>query len=406
MAGLEVITPQLREQCTARIRALQTRLRAEQQDGAMLTQNVDLYYYNGSMQNGFLFVPTDGDPRFYVKRSVIRAQAESACAVVDLGSLRTLASKLAADYPQLFDGRTLALATNMDTLPVQWYKRLESIVPQAVWQDSSLWSREIRMIKSAQEIAVISEAARVVHEALDQCLVPAALGQTELAWMADIEYELRKRGHAGIMRMRGYNQEIITGILGAGAAGATPTYFDGPGGGLGLHAAVPQSVSHTKVTRNQPVLLDIGCCINGYVIDQTRTAVFGQLDEKLQRAYDAAVHILRSTEQRLKPGTICEELYMASLQLAEEAGLAAHYMGFGADQVKFLGHGIGLEVDELPVLAKGFRYPLEAGMVIAIEPKFSFPGEGVVGIENTYVITETGFECLTVYPEQVVQIKA
>ncbi|MNQ94159.1 Xaa-Pro dipeptidase [compost metagenome] len=132
------------------------------------------------------------------------------------------------------------------------------------------------------------------------------------------------------------------------------------------------------------------------MIDQTRTLVIGGLDPELQRAYDVAEEVLRATEARLQPGTIAEHLYLLALDQVHEAGLSAHFMGYGADQVKFLGHGIGLEIDELPVLAKGFKYPLAPGMVIAIEPKFTFPGRGVVGIEDTYLITEDGYEKLTV----------
>jgi Xaa-Pro aminopeptidase len=79
-------------------------------------------------------------------------------------------------------------------------------------------------------------------------------------------------------------------------------------------------------------------------------------------------------------------------------------MGIGDSQVRFVGHGVGLELDELPVLATGFDIPLEPGMTIAIEPKFFFPERGGVGIENTYLVTETGFENLTVFPEEIVSI--
>ena len=87
--------------------------------------------------------------------------------------------------------------------------------------------------------------------------------------------------------------------------------------------------------------------------------------------------------------------------MAEAAGLSENFMGFGTDQVKFLGHGVGLELDELPVLAAGVKSRLMPGMVIAIEPKFTFPGEGVVGIENTFAITENGLERLTLTPDEL-----
>ncbi|KJB85753.1 hypothetical protein AZ66_22750, partial [Paenibacillus sp. E194] len=150
---------------------------------------------------------------------------------------------------------------------------------------------------------------------------------------------------------------------------------------------------------NEPILIDFGCCIDGYVIDQTRTLVIGELDDELQRAYDASEAILRATEDHLKPGTVCETLYEDAVGMAKSYGLQEHFMGYGEDQVKFLGHGIGMEIDEWPVLARGFKQPLQEGMVIAIEPKFTFPGRGVVGIENTYLITADGYEKLTTAEE-------
>jgi Xaa-Pro dipeptidase len=275
-----------------------------------------------------------------------------------------------------------------------------------VWVDGSMIVRETRMIKDAYEIGRIQEAARIVDLALEHAIAHVREGMSEFALMSLIETTLRQHGHLGLMRMRGYNQEIITGMVGSGAAAAEPTYFDGPAGGRGLSPASPQSSSRKRIELNEPILIDIGCCIDGYVIDQTRTVVVGGLDDRLTFAYHIAEHILRSTEALLRPGTFCDDLYLRALEQAAEAGLSEFFMGYGADQVKFLGHGIGLEIDELPVLAKGFKLPLEAGMVIAIEPKFTFPGRGVVGIENSYLITSEGFIKLTCSREGILSIDA
>ncbi|WP_010502163.1 M24 family metallopeptidase [Paenibacillus elgii] len=387
-----------------RIGRLQQKLQAHQLDGMMITQNVDLYYLTGSMQTGYLLVPAEGEPRFYVRRSVARAQEESAAAVESLGSFRAFGAQLAQAFPQFASGSAVTLAAEFDVLPVQQWQRLQSALPHVVWKDGSMLIRETRMIKSPREIACIREAARIIDGALENALARLQPGMTELELMSAVEHYIRLHGHIGVMRLRGYNQEVLTGVIGAGEAVAKPTYFDGPAGGQGLGPAVPQSVSRRPIERNEPILIDIGCCIDGYVIDQTRTAVIGALPDDLRQAYDVSEAIIRSVESMLKPGTLCEQLYIHSLGMAQEAGLGEHYMGFGDDQVKFLGHGIGLEVDELPVLAKGFRYPLEPGMVIAIEPKFTFPGRGVVGIENSYAVTDNGFEKLTVSREGLIRL--
>jgi Xaa-Pro aminopeptidase len=363
----------------------------------LISQDVDLFYFTGSMQTGYLFIPEEGEGIYYVRRSVTRALQESKVRVAPLGSFREFGDQLAADFPAVFAGDTaqLKIGAEFDVVPVQLYQRLAALLPQAVWVDGARLIRETRMIKSAAEVACIREAARVVDIALEEAIVTAEVGMTEIELLASVEATLRRHGHLGLLRVRGYNQTIVTGMLGSGEAAATPSYFDGPAGGQGLSAACPQSAGTKRLRRNEPILFDIGCNIDGYVIDQTRTLVFGELPEPLAGAYAAAEAVLAAAEAALKPGAICEQLYAAALEQVHAAGLSAHFMGYGDDQVKFLGHGIGLEIDELPVLAKGFTYPLEPGMVIAIEPKFTFPGLGVVGVEDTYLITETGYEKLT-----------
>ncbi|MCY9666009.1 Xaa-Pro peptidase family protein [Paenibacillus alginolyticus] len=389
-----------------RQQALQREMIERGWSGFLVTNNVDIYYYCGSMQTGYLFIPAEGDALYLVRRSLVRAEEEASAAVEALGSLKTLGERLRA---RCAGGRgsaasPLRIATELDVLPVQLYLRLQAALPGAAWEDGSLLVREQRMIKSPDEVTAIRAAARVVDAALEAAIPHIREGMAEFELMALIEHQLRLRGHQGLMRMRAYNSELITGMVAAGAAAAVPTYFDGPAGGTGLHPSSPQSSGRALIGRGEPILVDIGCSIDGYLIDQTRTLVIGDLDPELQRAYDVAEQVLRATEARLQPGVIAEHLYLLALDQVHGAGLSAHFMGYGADQVKFLGHGIGLEIDELPVLAKGFKYPLAPGMVIAIEPKFTFPGRGVVGIEDTYLITENGYEKLTISRDGILRV--
>lgn len=384
---------------------LQHLLREQGLDGCLITQNVSIFYWTGSMQSGYVFVPVEGESCFFVRRSLSRAITESRVPTMELGSFRSFGAKLAGIYPALFGvERRPLIGTDMDVLPAQTYTRLTEAVSSAVWCDASALLRTIRSVKSAYEVDFIEKAAAAAARAMTRALTVLREGVTELELMAEVEHSLRLDGHIGLMRMRGYNQEIMTGIVAAGEAAAEPSYFDGPAGGRGLGPASPKSVSRRPITRNEPILLDVGCCIDGYTIDQTRTAVIGQLSAPLLSAYETSVSILRHVESLLRPGTTPSFLYAEALRLADEAGLAGHFMGFGADQVRFLGHGIGLEIDEWPVLAKGFDEPLLPGMVLAIEPKFTFPGEGVVGIENTYVITHEGFRKLSNFPETLMEV--
>jgi Xaa-Pro dipeptidase len=369
----------------------------------LISQNVGIYYFTGSMQTGYLFMPAEGIPTYYVRRSIARALSESHVRTVELGSFRNFGKQLEDDYPLIFsvaDEHT-RIGADLDVMPAQIYLRLLEAVPQVRWTDCSALFRNVRSVKSPYEVNCISRAAEAAAAALDEGIAALREGMTELELMAIIEKAMRTRGHIGLMRMRGYNQEIMTGVVAAGEAAAEPTYFDGPAGGRGLSPSAPQSVSLRPIVRNEPILIDIGCCIDGYTIDQTRTAVIGALKPELQAAYELAEAIIKRCEELLRPGMMPEQLYAQALEMAKEAGLSEHFMGFGRDQVKFLGHGIGLEIDEWPVLARGFQDPLEPGMTLAVEPKFTFPGLGVVGIENTYLITEAGCRALTLSPEKI-----
>ncbi|QHT64123.1 aminopeptidase P family protein [Paenibacillus lycopersici] len=399
------------EEIEARVKRLQARLVQEGVDAFLVTQHVDLYYFTGSMQAGYAFIPAEGEPVFYVRRSIERAGLESAIAVEAMSSMRGFRAQLAAGHPSVFGGdrpagKPIAIATEMDVLPAAAFAKLAEVIAGGqtgcALVDGSALVRGVRMIKSPWEIGRIEAAAAVAAEALTASLPIVKEGLTELELLARIEYEIRIRGHIGVMRTRSYNMEIMTGMLGSGSAAAIPSAFDGPAGGLGLGPSVPQSASRKPIRRNEPILIDIGCCIDGYVIDQTRTAVIGSLPDELAAAYAVAERIIRHAERLMAPGTACDAIYAASLADAAAAGLADHFMGHGINQVKFLGHGIGLEVDEWPVLARGFGNPLEPGMVIAVEPKFTFPGSGVVGIENSYLVTDAGCRPLTRSPEGLI----
>jgi Xaa-Pro aminopeptidase len=97
-------------------------------------------------------------------------------------------------------------------------------------------------------------------------------------------------------------------------------------------------------------------------------------------------------------------VYTKAVDLAAAAGYEDHFMGCGATRIRFVGHGVGLELDEYPFLAKGQEMALAENMVVALEPKLIFPGKGVVGIENTFVVTANGLEPLTRFPDGVTYI--
>jgi Xaa-Pro dipeptidase len=382
-----------------RIQALQTVLKDRGLDGAIIVQNVDLYYFSGTMQVGQLFVPTQGEPLLMIRKSVDRATEDSPFQVEQLGSLKGLQQLLQTRF-----GTIGKIGLEYDVLPYSQVERLKLALPGTVFEDISGDIRQIRMIKSQYEIDCLHRAAKIQHEALQQAVQLIPKGIREIDLVAAIEHYIRTHGHIAVTRTRGFNQELVLGAVVSGPEAAIPSYFDGPAGGVGLSSAAPAGSGWSPVRPNEPILIDFCTCIDGYNFDQTRTAVWGDLDPELEDAFHFSREILREVERLAKPGVTPESLYIRALEMVEKKGLSAHFMGYGRNQAKFLGHGVGLEVDELPVLAKGFAMPLTPGMTIAIEPKFTFPGKGVVGVENTYLVTEDGLVSMSITPEDLIVI--
>jgi Xaa-Pro aminopeptidase len=288
-------------------------------------------------------------------------------------------------------------------MPVQYYNYYAGLLPGREFVDISLLNRELRSVKSPWEQERMRESGRRLAEIFSN--IPSFLkrGMRELDLAAGMEYNLRKSGSEGAIRLRSFGQEII-GLASSGARAAHPGSFDGPVTGMGISASAPYGPSSCVIEENVPIIVDYSGTFNGYMMDMTRIFVFGDLDIVMKRAFDTALKIQSWVAENLRPGMICEDLYFGSLRMAEESGLGAQFMGNPDEQAKFVGHGVGLELDELPVLAKGFTAPLVEGQAVALEPKFIFPGRGVVGIENTWLVTARGGEKLTILPDDVVYL--
>ena len=375
------------EEHQRRVAALQGTLAARKLDGALLLAAVDVLYYAGTRQNGALWVPAGGDPVLLVRKSFARAKAESAVEDVrPFPPSRDLARALGAS------GKIGLAFEAVPAGTVEWWR---TQLPGAELVDAGILLRLQRQVKSPAELAVMREGARRICAAFAE--IPRFLrpGLREVDLSAEIEMRLRKGGNEGVPRLRGFNSELFVGLAVAGGGASEPGYFDGPVVGRGLSPAYPQGASERIVREGEPVIFDFTAVHGGYVVDMTRVAVCGALDPRAERAFEVARAIQDELARSLKPGVPCVELWEHARAMAEQARLGEFFMGPPGDQARFVGHGVGLELDELPVLAPGFKAALEAGQTIAIEPKFVFPGVGAVGIENTFVVTEAGGEKLT-----------
>ncbi|WP_242393369.1 M24 family metallopeptidase [Anaeromyxobacter oryzisoli] len=379
-----------------RIGRLQETLRGRGLSGALLLHAVDVLYLTGTRQNGALWVPASGAPVLLVRKSVARARSEAAISDVrPFPPSRELAAALGAA------GQVGATFDAVPQATLDWWRRQ---LPAAKLVDISGALREQRSVKSAAEREILKDGGRRIAAAFAE--VPRFLraGVRELDVSAELELRLRRAGGMGTPRLRGFNSELFVGIVAAGASAATPGYFDGPVVGAGLGAAYPQGASARVIAAGEPVLLDFTGVFGGYVVDMTRIAVVGALAPELERAFQVALEIQAEVAGALRPGVICEALWERARARAEAAGLGDRFMGPPGDQTRFVGHGVGLELDELPVLAPGFAAPLVEGQIVAVEPKFVFPGLGAVGIENTWAVTPAGGEKITALADDVIRV--
>lgn len=395
-AGVE-LTP--RSEIENRISRLQARLAAAgDAEAVFIFQAADLFYFTGTVQDAWLVIGREGPPLFLVRRSLERARAESALEqVLPLENPREVPKLLARHG--LGDLRRVGL--EFDVLPVEQYARIGRLFPTMRFVDASWLIREVRMVKSPYEVACIRRAAVIQDRMAAKLREVVRPGMTELALAAEIEAEARRHGHQGIIRTRRVNLDGFYGHLLGGESGAVPSFLDAPTGGTGLTPAFGNGPGMRRIQPHEPVLLDYVGAVDGYHSDQTRVFSLGPLPEDMAEGHRACLAILEEVVASLRPGTRAGEVYARAAAAAERLGYADRFMNAGPAQVKFVGHGVGVELDEIPYLAAGSAMTIEAGMTLAVEPKIVFPGRGIVGVEDTVLVTPGEPEYLTFTPRDL-----
>lgn len=384
-----------------RIGKLQQALGAQGVDGALIVQKTDLFYFSGTSQQGWLYVPREGRPVLMIFKEYTRAVAESALTeIVSVAAAKKIPEVLAEyGYPQ-----PKVLGMELDVLPVNLYFQYAKIFNGANIVDISGEIRLIRAVKSPFEVEKIRAAAELSDRVAARVPEILAAGKTEVALAGELEGYARSLGHQGIVRMRLWGSELFYGHLLSGEAAAVPSYLASPTGGPGVSAAVGQGAGFRRIGKNEPVLVDYVFALDGYISDHARIFSIGPLPDRLRQAHEAMLAIQERIKGEAKPGVPSGDLYDLMVSLAEQAGYGEFFMGVGERRIRFTGHGVGLELDEFPFLAKGQRLELQAGMTIALEPKVIFPGQGVVGIENTMLVEEEGLVSLSRFPDRITVI--
>jgi Xaa-Pro aminopeptidase len=385
-----------------RIAKLQRRLAKGSIDGVLILQHTDMYYFAGTIQQGHLFVPSAGEPILMVKKSIQRAMAESSIKrIVPMGSLRHLPAILHENGFAVPE----TLGMELDVLPVNHYLTYDQLFEKTRIVDVSPHIRSIRTVKSPYEIQRISRAAELADQVAGYMKEELREGITEVQLAGRMEAIARRLGHQGMVRMRLWGSEMFYGHLLSGPSAAVPGYLASPTAGEALSPAFSQGAGFNKIKSHEPVLFDYVFAYKGYLADHTRIFSIDNLPDKLIRAHQTMLDLQALLSEKMIPGAVTGDIYEIALAYAHESGYEDYFMGAEKERIRFIGHGIGLELDEYPFLAKGQTLQLQEGMVIALEPKLVIPGKGVVGIENTHVVTQAGLKRLTNYPDHVTVIR-
>lgn len=384
-----------------RLAMMQALLTKNSVAAAVIRQNSDLFYFTGTVQDGHLIIPASGNPVFLVRRSLERAHADSPIRpIIPLKSLievrQALFDACGTDEPEV-------IGFELDVLPANMFFLYdEKIFPRQRITDISNLVRQMRMIKSPWEIGMLREAAKVsihVQESVPNLLRP---GKNELVLMAELEAIARIAGNTGFVRARSFNIEMSFGHILSGPHAAVPSYTDAPTGGPGITPSFGQGAGDREIREGEVVSVDLAICKDGYLNDITRNYCIGPPPQRLAKAYEFAKTAHSKLREHAGPGSVAGDIYRQVLAWAEEAGWAKWFMGHADPKISFVGHGVGIEMDEFPFIAEGHKLALAEGMVFAFEPKVIIPGEGIAGLENTYLVTSSGIESLTPISEEMV----
>lgn len=390
---MNMYNPVFASEALARKEKIQAALRRLSADALLLADNANLYYTSSRVFCGYTYVPAEGDMLYFVRRPVGLA-GDNVVYIRKPEQIIEEMQKRGLPLPQ-------TLLVEGDSLSYNEYTRLASAFPSSrILPGGTALIRQVRAVKTPFEIDMIRQSAAshdMLYRHIPKLYTP---GMTDLEFSIEIERAARQHGSLGIFRIFGRSMEIFMGNVLAGENADTPTPYDFAMGGAGLDDSLPIGCNGTTIHPGQTVMVDVNGNFTGYMTDLSRIYSLGEIPEKVRHAHAVSLEIEQAVMSMARPGVAASELYDKALAIARDRKVEDYFMGH-RQKAGFVGHGVGIEINEQPVLAPRSRDVLEAGMVFALEPKFVIPGVGPVGIENTFLVTDDGVERLTNCEEEI-----
>mgnify|MGYP002602056307 FL=1 len=391
-----ISSPALAKELKLRWDKIQQNMSDVHADGLLICDNVNLYYVSGRIFRGYCYIPVKGEPIFFVRRPL------------GLNGTQVVYIRKPEEIGEYLQKNGIAfpdkLLLESDSISYSDYKRYETIfIPKEVLNGTDLL-RRCRSIKTPYEIDLIRRSGELHAKAYETIPSLYRKGMTDVEFSIELEHECRKLGSLGIFRIFGQSMEIFMGSVLAGDNADTPSPYDFAMGGAGLDVSLPVGCNGTVLTEGMSLMVDMGGNFTGYMTDMTRTYAIGSVQELALKAHETSIAIHQAIAAKSRPGVAAKDLYELAAEMANDARLSDYFMGH-RQKAGFIGHGVGIEINEAPVLAPRSRDILAEGMVFALEPKFVIPGTGALGIENTDAVTADGVEKLTVCKEELISLQ-
>lgn len=365
-------------------------------DIAVIADNAEKYWLTGRVFAGWLTVTSSGRLRAFVKRPVDLSES----------FVKYVRKHEEIDLEGAAEGKKIVVGLNFSTITMADYCRFEKHLKglaDVEFADMSKCIREARAVKTSFEIQRLEESGR--HQVAVNSIIPSLYrqGMTDLQLQIEIERALRLEGCLGQFRVSGDSMDLFMGNILAGDNADNPTPFDFAMGGAGADPSLPVGADNTVIEDGMTVMVDANGNFTGYMTDMTRTFYRGKVGDLALKAHQCSIDICRKCAEMGKPGVKAASLYETAFEMAKNNGLGDYFMGH-RQKAGFVGHGVGIEINEAPVIAPRSRDILAEGNVVALEPKFVIPGVGAVGIENTYVVGADGMRCITPAPEEMLPL--
>ena len=361
-------------------------------DAVLLADNASKYYLTGRVYAGYIYITSGGKVICAVQRPV------------ELNGPEVAYIRKPEELPSVIGVMPRSLGLEHDTMSYNNVERLKAVFPDATIGNASAIMRVAREIKTDTEVEMIRESG--VRQERVYRRVPHLYreGMTDIEFQVEIERTSRLEGCLGQFRISGDTMELFMGNIIAGDNADAPSPYDFAMGGAGMSPSLPVGANGSEIKPGMTVMVDVNGNYTGYMTDMTRVFSLGDISPEALKAHECSRRIHRELAAMGRPGTEARALYERALEIAREEGLEHLFMGH-RQHARFIGHGVGIEINELPVIAPRSRDVIAPGQVIALEPKFVVPGTGAVGIENTYLVTSGGWTCLTNAPEEIISLR-